>query len=131
MKSADEVEKEKWQATLDNNEVHIKWLKIFEKFAQKNCDKLDFDFLIIYADQFNSGFRKQEFGNIEIVFPELQHPCTFKSVSNVLTSEKSKGEKFFFIYYTRKKEGEVLSIMDLVNDLLGLSTSVVVSNRLK
>lgn len=131
MKSADEVEKEKWQATLENNEVHIKWLKVFEKFAQKNHDKLDFDFLIIYADQFNSGFRKQEFGNIEIVFPELQHPCAFKSVSNVLTSEKSKGEKFFFLYYTRKMDGEVLSIMDLVNDMLSLSTSVAVSNRLK
>lgn len=87
--------------------------------------------MIIYADQFNSGFRKQEFCNIEIVFPELQHPCAFKSVSNVLTSEKSKGERFFFLYYTKKKDGEVLSIMDLVNDMLSLSTSVVVSNRLK
>ncbi len=131
MRNADENEKERWKATLEKNEVHIKWLEVFQKFAQKNKDKLDFDFLIIYADQFNSGFRKQEFGNIEIIFPELQHPCAFKSVSNVLTSEKSKGDKFFFVYYTRKTDDEIPSIMDLVNDMLSLSTNAVVSSRLK
>ena len=87
--------------------------------------------MIIYADQFNSGFRKQEFGNIEIVFPELQRPCAFQSVSNVLTSEKSKREKFFFIYYTRKNVNETPSIINLIKDMLSLSTDVMVGGRLK
>lgn len=30
MQSADEGKKERWKATLDNNKVHIRWLKVFK-----------------------------------------------------------------------------------------------------
>ena len=39
MKTVADSEKEKLQATLDANKVHIMWLKVFEKFAQNNQDK--------------------------------------------------------------------------------------------
>ncbi len=123
-------ELERLRATLNTNQSHIAWIKIFERFAICNEDKLDFDFLILYANQFNSGFRKQEFGNIEIIFPELKRPCKFREVSNVLTAEKSKGERFFFIYYNRKTTEETLSIAGLIDDLLTLSTNRAVGNRL-
>ena len=123
-------ELERLRATLNTNQSHIAWIKIFERFAICNEDKLDFDFLILYANQFNSGFRKQEFGNIEIIFPELKRPCKYREVSNVLTAEKSKGERFFFIYYNRKTTEETLSIAGLIDDLLTLSTNRAVGNRL-
>ena len=123
-------ERKRLEGTLLANQIHIKWIRVFEEFAEKNQDKLDFDFLILYADQFNSGFRKQEFENLEIIFPELKRPCRFKEVTNVLRAEKSKGEKFFFIFYNRKKEKETLSIKGLIDDLLTLSTNVSVEKRL-
>lgn len=127
--AADE-ERKRLEGTLLANQTHIKWIKVFEEFAEKNQDKLDFDFLILYADQFNSGFRKQEFENLEIIFPELRRPCRFKEVTNVLRAEKSKGEKFFFIFYNRKKEKELLSIKGLIDNLLTLSTNASVEKRL-
>lgn len=131
MKDTTGEELERFQATLAANNVHIKWLKVFEKFAKKNKDKLDFDFLIIFTNQFNSGFRKREFSNIEIIFPELKRPCKFKEVSNILTSEKSKGENFFFIYYNRKISGVSPSITDLIYDMFSLSTNMLVEDRFK
>ncbi len=76
------------------------WINVFESFAEQNKEELDFEFLILYVDQFNSGFRKQEFENLEIIFPELRKPCRFREVTNVLKAEKSKGEKYFYIFYS-------------------------------
>lgn len=85
-----------------------------------------FEFLIIYTNQFNSGFRKQEFGNIKILFPELKNPCEFGDVSNVLKSEKSKGEKFFFLYYDREGKNKEISITKLVERMLTLAGQFLV-----
>ncbi len=89
-----------------------------------------FEFLIIYTNQFNSGFRKQEFGDIEIVFPELKEPCKFKDVSNVLMTEKSKCEKFFFIYYNREENSD-FSITHLVKDMLTFANDIAINRRLR
>lgn len=121
------LEKEKMNATLSEKKMHIKWMQIFETFSAK--EHISFDFLVIYADQFNSGFRKQEFGNIEFVFPELKVPCRFEDVSNVLTSPKSKGEKFFFLYYSRDTKKKV-KISELVKDMLQLASTIHLENRL-
>lgn len=125
MKDVTGDELERLQETLAANKIHIQWLKIFEKFAKQNKDKLDFEFLVICTDQFNSGFRKSEFENIAIVFPELKHPCKFKDVSNIRTSGKSKGDIVFFIYYNRKIAGESPSITGLIQDMFRLSTNML------
>lgn len=127
---ADGEERKRLEGTLQTNQTHIKWIKVFEKFAEENKEELDFEFLILYVNQFNSGFRKQEFENLEIIFPELRKPCKFKEVTNVLKAEKSKGEKFFYIFYNRKKAKETLSIAGLVDSLLTLSTNASVEKRL-
>lgn len=122
IKKAVGLERQKLSATLEANKIHIEWLQIFEQFAKARG--IDFEFLVIYADQFNSGFRKPEFGDIEIIFPELKSPCKFKEVSNILTSQDSKAEKFFFIYYNRKSKTE-LPISDLIQKMLEVADKML------
>lgn len=83
---------------------HLKWLKALQSFAQDQ--NLDFDFLIIKANQFNSGFGKLAFENIEIDFPGLKAPCNFKKVTNALSAQKSDRDKFYYLF-VRRKNGRV------------------------
>lgn len=121
VKTATGYELERTEVTLIEKKRHLSCILIFEQFSINA--NIPFDFLIIYANQFNSGFRKQEFGNIEFVFPELKKPCRFEDVSNVLTSSKSRGEKFFFLYYTRKDEKRI-KITELIQNLLNFATDI-------
>lgn len=123
-KAAKSLEREKIEVALVTKREHIRWMEIFDQFA--SSQKIKFEFLIIYTDQFNSGFRKQEFGNIQIQFPELKEACRFGDVSNVLKSEKSKGEKFFFLYYTREPGMKEVSITNLVKQMLSLANNILV-----
>lgn len=113
---------EKIKSAIAVREAHIRWMEIFDRFASEQ--KIEFEFLIIYTDQFNSGFRKQEFENIEIIFPELKQPSRFGAVSNVLKSEKSKGEKFFFLYYSRETAFQRVSITGLIREMLRLASEM-------
>lgn len=116
------VARDKIKSAIVVREAHIRWIEIFDRFASEQ--HIDFEFLIIYTDQFNSGFRKQEFENIEILFPELKQPCRFGAVSNVLKSEKSKGEKFFFLYYTRETAMQRVNITSLIGEMLRLASEM-------
>ena len=51
------------EQTLETKKEHLQWMEILNDFATEQDIK--FEFLIIYTNQFNSGFRKQEFGNIK------------------------------------------------------------------
>ena len=116
------IELAKNKATLEIRKKHLKWMEILEEFSLQ--EDIDFNFLIIYANQFNSGFRKQEFGDIEMIFPELKVPCKFSEVTNVLTSQKSKGEKFFFLYYARKYPGQNVRIAKLIKEMLQYANTI-------
>lgn len=135
IKKAMGLEQQKLLATLEANKIHIEWIRIFEQFAKAR--DIDFEFLVIYADQFISGFRKPEFGDIEIIFPELKGPCKFKEISNILTSKDSKAEKFFFIYYNRKDKRElpisdlIQKMLEVANKMLSLEDRNVIGQRLK
>lgn len=116
MEQAEGLEREKYKVSLEIKSRHVEWMKILEKFAANQ--EIDFDFQIIYTNQFNSGFRKQEFGNIELIFPELKNPCKFEEVSAILTSQASKGEKFFYLYYKRNDAKQKIKINDLITQML-------------
>ncbi len=96
---------------------HLKWLKALQTFAHDQS--LDFDFLIIKANQFNSGFGKLAFENIEIEFPGLKAPCNFKRVTNALSAQKSERDKFYYIF-VRRKNGRIP--IDVSNLALRLGT---------
>lgn len=122
MDSSEGIEKEKNKASLEVKSRHVKWMQILKTFA--DSQNIDFDFQIIYTNQFNSGFRKQEFGNIELIFSELKNPCKFEEVSTVLTSQKSKGEKFFYLYYNRKNMEQNLKINELITQMLIFASEI-------
>lgn len=125
---AEGLRQKKIQIALATKEEHIRWMRIFEQFSKDQ--NIKFEFLIIYTDQFNSGFRKEEFGNIKIQFPDLKYPCKFGDVSNVLKSEKSKGEKFFFLYYTREAGIKEIDISNLVVQILKLANDMSVDREI-
>jgi|GEM_PF-6039266 len=107
----------------------IKFVKILKSFAEE--ESIDFDFNIILAKQFSSGFGKQEFSKIKMVFPELSVPCKFGEVSNALTSLESKGEKFFYLFYKRKNEKQAVSLTTLVEELLTLAYAIQAEDKIK
>lgn len=107
------------QKMMETKEYHLKWIRLLQKYAQNQ--EIDFDFLFLSADQFNSGFRKPEFNNIEVVFPELRDPCKFSAVSNVLKAGESKRKKFFFLFYNRKENQQEIRITELITDMISLA----------
>ena len=121
-KTSDCSEKKKLEISIATRKQHVRFMEIWEGFAREM--DVDFEFLIIHADQFNSNFRKQELGNLKILLPELHNPCKFEDVSNVLKAQKSKGEKFFFVYYARKYEGQQISISNLRKQMLYFANEI-------
>lgn len=87
------------QVNLEIKQKHLRWLKCLEEFAEK--EKIDFDFIVIKANQFNSGFSKADFGELKIDFEELKKPSKFGDITNVLNAQKSERDKFFYLFYTR------------------------------
>ncbi len=100
---------------IQQKEKHLEWLSALKEFAK--TQNIDFDFVIIKADQFNSGFGKMAFDNIKIYFDGLPVSTPkFKEITNTLSSEKSKRDKFFYIFY-RKKSNATINVTTLVRDL--------------
>lgn len=93
------VNKENIQSIIVEKRKHLQWLEALETFAQEQ--NIDFDFVILKANQFNSGFAKEAFAKIQIEFDSLQKPCFFEKVTNTLKAEKSSREKFFYLFYRR------------------------------
>lgn len=103
---AAETNKEKLEALIVEKGKHLQWLEALETFA--NEQKIDFDFVILKANQFNSGFAKEEFAKIQIEFDSLSKPCFFEKVTNTLKAEKSARDKFFYLFYRRiNKENKI------------------------
>lgn len=85
---------------------HLKWLEALKTFAENQ--KIAFDFVILKANQFNSGFAKDSFAKIKIEFNTLKKPCYFEEVTNTLKAERSSREKFFYLFYRRiDKESKI------------------------
>lgn len=100
------VNKDNIESTIVDKEKHLQWLKALKTFAEEQ--KIDFDFVILKANQFNSGFAKDDFAKIQIEFDTLQKPCFFEKVTNTLKAERSFREKFFYLFYRRtNKENKI------------------------
>lgn len=93
------VNRENFESTIVDKEKHLQWLKALKTFAGEQ--EIDFDFVILKANQFNSGFAKDDFAKIQIEFDTLQKPCFFEKVTNTLKAERSSREKFFYLFYRR------------------------------
>ena len=81
-----------------------KWINCLREIASEN-DML-FDFVIIGASKFKSGFLKQDLEKILIVFPSLGSCHSIKDVSTILTSEKTRDSFFYLFYKSKDNDGE-------------------------
>lgn len=115
--------KSKFEVSIRQKEKYVKWLEIFKEFADEHNVK--FDFVIIRANQFNSGFAKEEFGKISIGFDTLNNLCEFKDVTNVLKAEKSSREKFFYLYYRKNDECDNIDVNSLALSMGKIALSEV------
>lgn len=109
--------KSRLSVQIKQKQKHLKWLECLKKFAKNQ--KIKFDFLIIKANQFNSGFSKLAFDDIEIHFSDLQCTSKFKDINNTLSSAKSMREKFFYIFYYRTTSKRI-SVTQLSKDIMNL-----------
>lgn len=117
------VSKEQLQVNLKIKQKHLMWLKALQAFAEEQ--KIKFDFIVIKANQFNSGFTKTDFSELEIDFPELKSCCKFKYITNVLSAQKSERDKFFYLFYTRTNRSCKVDINSLAKLLLSLITEEI------
>ena len=115
-KAKDENEKRRYTISLSSKERQKNFINIFHSFS--NREGILFDFLLIYADQFNSSFKKNEFGDMNFGFATVEKPCKFRDVSNVLKQEDSVAEKFFYIFCHKNDKGQRPSFSVFVKDLL-------------
>lgn len=115
----DKVNQTKYQESLEKKEWYRKWISAFKEFA--NEEGIDFNFVVLKQDQFNSGFAKEKFSELRIEFPELKNLSKFEQVTNVLTSKRSLRKVFFYVFYKRKDESDyrvnVLNLVDKLNQL--------------
>ena len=88
-------------------------LNFLKKFADENNS--EFDFILLRANQFYSGFNKMDFEKIKILFPESNDLYNFGDVVTTLGSEKDN-DKFFYMYY-REKSGGSINRIDLCKAL--------------
>lgn len=88
----------------------LQWLNVLKSFA--DSQKIPFDFVIIRANQFTSGFAKEAFAKIKIEFDMLKKPCYFEKVTNVLRAEKSVRDKFYYLYYRRSEDNHSIDLKE-------------------
>lgn len=94
--------KAKHESAIEKKKKCLRWLYVLKKFAENQ--NIPFDFVIIKANQFTSGFAKDAFGKIKIEFDSQRKPCYFEKVTNVLKAEKSVRDKFYYLYYRRSED---------------------------
>lgn len=104
--------KEKYEKQLSSKRRHLEIIKVFKDYAEEQ--HIDFDFVILRANQFNSGFSKIGFEDIKLLFQNLSKPVSFKDITNSLSAKKSEREKFYYLFYRRNDESSKVDVKPLV-----------------
>ena len=107
---SDTKNKSKHDAAIEKKKKCLQWLNVLKSFA--DSQKIPFDFVIIRANQFTSGFAKEAFAKIKIEFDMLKKPCYFEKVTNVLRAEKSVRDKFYYLYYRRSEDNHSIDLKE-------------------
>ena len=110
---------------IESKKRYLKWLECFKAFA--DSQGILFDFVIVKANQFNSGFGKVEVKDIKIIFPDREEICKFEDVTNILLANKSEREKFFYLFYYREDK-KIIDVSFLARELGKLALDEIYSN---
>ncbi len=95
-------------------------LKIMNCLREYAGKEMTFKFVILKASQFNSGFGKPDFSNINIVFgpPSNRKVKKFGKIVSTISAKESARDDFFYLFYQRDlgKDSEIDSTA-LINKL--------------
>lgn len=103
LKGAGKKEKDEIAKLLKDAQKHLKVLECMYRITKKS--RVVFDLLILRANQFNSGFLKEEFSHIPILFSDRNCTNDFGKIVNSINAEKTEKSEFFYIFYRRKADG--------------------------
>lgn len=105
-------------STKERRETIEKAVFLLEKLKNLSDENgCDFKFLIVKANQFSSGFNKEQFKRIEIFFPNLNKYRKVDEVVNVLKNEASR-DKFFYIYVTSELKNKDEKLADKMINII-------------
>lgn len=96
-------EKDEITKLLKEAKKHLEVLECMHRVTIKS--EVVFDLLILRANQFNSGFLKEEFAQLPILFPDRNCTNDFGKIVNSMNAEKTEKNEFFYIFYRRKPGG--------------------------
>lgn len=111
LKKANSKQKRNLECLREDAKNHLDWLKCMRDVTEKS--ELEFDLLIIKADQFNSGFMKQEFSELPIMFSDDDKINKFSDVVNLMNAEKTERSKFFYLFYRRKIDKQKVTTLNV------------------
>lgn len=127
LKKASPKKKRNFECLLKDAVDHLDWLKCMYEVTKESG--VDFDLLIIKADQFNSGFMKQEFAELPIMFSEEDRTNKFSDVVNLMNAERTERSKFYYLFYRRKQVEkqavETLNIYELARKFTELANKKI------
>lgn len=91
-----------------DKEKILKVVKCLQNYAFEK--KMNCDFIIIKADQFNSGFGKPDFSDTNISFPIGDGEEKIAKVGDIVSSLNAKSkdrDDFFYLFYKRDDSGDI------------------------
>ena len=100
-------------AQQDSYKNILKWMKCLKEFSESKG--IPFDYVIIGASHFKSGFQKEELIDTKIDFPNLNKQNRLGEVVNLLDAHNER-DKFFYLYY-RRENGKDIDVRSLSNAL--------------
>lgn len=96
----------------------IALLELLENFA--NEQRIPFEFVTISANQFNTGFNKKDFKEINVYFPNLSNVSFLKDAINLFDAEQPRSN--FFYLYAKMENRDYQAISNLVKKLIRFAT---------
>ena len=100
-------------------ESTITLLELLETFAKEQG--IPFEFVTISANQFNTGFNKKDFKEINVYFPNLNSVSFLKDVINLFDAEQPRSN--FFYLYAKMENRNYQVISTLVKRLILFATN--------
>lgn len=84
------------------------WMVMQGLHEYTNTHNIEFNFVVLEASQFNSGFLKPNFSNTKIIFStgNGEYPMTFGKVATPLKAQERQNEKFYYLFYERLDQYE-------------------------
>ena len=85
----------------DRYNLLLKWIEAFKNISNEALLK-HFDFLIVPASKFESGFKKRDLSETPIYFPECRRIYALKELINLFSLKEEERKQYFYIYYKRE-----------------------------